>query len=121
MIPAVIHHPQRLAQLRHFFPATCTIQERTDTQDAAGQPIPTWSNLAGHVDIPVRVSPAAAQEIKRPNGTIAVVTHLLSLRGHYPAVTPRQRAIVADVAYDILAAESDSQGGYTRLRVEIVT
>jgi head-tail adaptor len=110
-----------LGMLGKFYPSACTIQVSTATQDAAGQPVLTWSTLAGHSALDCRVAPAMAEERKRDDLVLDRTTHTIALAGYYATITPAMRAIVGTSTYDILGVEYDGNGMTTRLRVEIVT
>jgi len=119
-----IIHPGMLTALAAFYPSTCTIQEATETRDAAGEPRPTWSNLSGHVSIPCRVAPSTtgrSDEVKQPGRTYAMATYTIALRGYYASITAKHRAVVGGVNYDILAVDHDGQSKTTYLRAERVT
>lgn len=116
-----IVHPGLLDKLSGFFPATVTIQQNAPTRDDAGQPVEGWGNLAGHVDLPCRVSPSGGKEVKLENQTYTVSTHVILLKGHYPPIDASMQAVSGGQAYDILLVEHDGQGETTRLTVEVVT
>jgi head-tail adaptor len=118
---ASIIHPGMLAALSDFFPSTCTIQQNTPEQDAYGEPIADWDDLAGHVDIPCQISPAGGREVKLANQTYAVASHAIALQGSYTTITPAMRVTSGGATYDILAVESDSQGVMTRLLCQVVS
>jgi hypothetical protein len=126
-VAASIIHPNLLTALKSFYPSTVTIQQDTGSQDAAGQPSPSWSNLAGHVNLPCAVAPIspagiAAIEPRTPEMTVAIAITHISLRGSYPAITPKMRAVVTGgQTYNILGVEQDSQGKTTRLKCEVVS
>jgi len=116
-----LFHPKLLDSLGSFFNSTCTIQEYTETQDEWGEPIQTWADKPGHIDIPCAIAPSGGQEVKRPDMTYVVSSHYITLRGNYPAITEAMRAVVAGKTYDILLVEHDSRGITTRLSVQVVT
>jgi hypothetical protein len=120
MSSRMIVHPRMLEGLAAFYPSLCTIQNAVEPQDSVGQPVPT-SYTDALTALPCRVSPAGGSERKLPNQTYAVGSHTINLRGHYPTITPKQRAVVEGVAYDILAVESDGNAYTTRLQVQVVT
>ncbi len=125
MVRALIDQ-RMLDHLGDFYPSRCNIQARTDAQDGYGEPIPTWANLAGHVNLPCALAPfviASPQqaEMRRPDGTIVVATHHLSIAGHFPSITPSMRAVVSGVTYNILSVEWDSLGQTTRCRLELLS
>jgi head-tail adaptor len=105
-----------LTNMADFFPSTCTVQERTDTQDEFGQPIPAWIDL--HTDIDCRLSPYRGDEIKKPDQTYATDVHIITLNDYYNDITVLMRAIVNSINYDILLVEHDGQNRLTKLTVE---
>ncbi len=122
MLSLCVVHPRLLAALTPtFYAGHCTIQQRVDTQDAVGQPIAAWANLAGHVNLDCRVGPTGGREAKLPDQTYAVTSHTIALAGHYPAITPKMRAVVGAVIYDILTVEHDGQAATTHLLCQILT
>lgn len=113
-------HPKMLDMLGDFFDSSCTIQEYTETQDEWGEPIQTWVDKIGHVDIPCSIAPSGGQEVKKADMTYVVSTHYIKLKGYYPEITEVMRAVVAGRNYDILLAGHDSRAKTTRLTVEVV-
>lgn len=103
-----------------FYPSTCTIQQATESQDAAGQLIRTWANVSGHVDIPCAVASVGGDE-REGNETYVLATHRIALRGYYPNITEAMRAVVSGVNYDIERVHHDSQGVSTYLDVQVIT
>lgn len=85
----------------NFFPQTCTIQEYVDGIDAYGSPTQTWSNLAGHVDIPCSLMLSAGKETKLAANEYGITTHKIALNGVYPSITRLHRAIVGSDTYEI--------------------
>lgn len=114
-------HPRLFEQMAAFYPSTCTIQESTETQDAAGQPIAAWSNLAGHAGLACRVGPAGGGERKSMNQVYLVATHTVHLAGNYPLITSKMRALVDGMTLDILLPASDGQAHHTKLVCQVVT
>src|SRR3990172_7436814 len=110
-----------MAALADFYPATCTIQVATESRDAAGQPIPSWANLASHVGIPCAVASISGTETETQRQTYVLATHRIALRGSYTAITEAHRAVVGGVTYDIERVHQDSRGATTYLDVQIVT
>lgn len=113
-------HPAMVSALYKFYPSSCTIQQRTDTRDAAGQPIPSWSDVEEHIDLACRIAPNGGREVKQTNKSYAVSSHTIALQGQYTTITTKHRVVAASQAYDILAVEHDGQGETTRLTVEVV-
>ena len=103
-----------------FYPSACTIQQSTET-NTLGEVSLAWANLAGHVNIPCQVGRAGGAETKRTNQTYDTATHTIGLAGHYPTITPKMRAVVSAVNYDVLAIRTDGYGETTWLEVQVVT
>ncbi len=117
-----IVHPGLTAALTpDFYTGHCTIQQRTDTQDATGQPIPAWANLAGHVNLDCRVGPSGGREAKLADQIYAVTSHTITLAAQYTAITPKMRAVIGAITYDILAVEHDGQSATTHLLCQVLT
>lgn len=114
-------HPRLFQALAAFYPSLCTIQQATETRDAAGQPIPAWANLAGHVDIDCRLGPAGGGERKAVNQVYTIATHTIHLAGYYPSITTKMRAVVDGAAYDILLTASDGNEHHTKLVCQVVS
>lgn len=113
--------PRMLAHLHNFYPSTVTIQEAMELQDGTGDVTLDWDDKPDHVDLPCRIGPSGGKEIRMPDQTYAVSTHTIGLRGNYPTVTVKDRAVDDNgVIYDIMAVESDDQDASTYLYTEIV-
>lgn len=112
--------PSLLESLGFLFNKTVTIQESTETRNGYGEPISTWANKSGHINIPCVASPAGGNEIKRSDMTYVVATHKILLQGHYPTISETMRAVLGGVYLDILLVEHDSQDLTTRLLCQIV-
>jgi SPP1 family predicted phage head-tail adaptor len=89
------------SELYRFYPNTCTIQQVTETQDAAGQAIKSWSDTL-MVALACRVVPASGGERQQATGIYAVMTHTINLDGYYPAIVEKMRAVVGATNYNIL-------------------
>ena len=85
----------------NFYPELVTIQEYVDGVDAYGAPTQTWSNLAGHVDLPCSLSLSSGKETKLANQEYGITTHRIALNGVYPTITRLHRAIVGSDIYEI--------------------
>lgn len=119
-----IVHPSLLARLTpNFYPSLCTIQAGAESRDALGQSIRTWSNLAGHVDLPCAIAEPIrpGEEVETTEQSFARRSKRVALAGLYPSITESQRAIVDGVTYDIERVAQDSQSMTTYLDVEIVS
>ena len=116
-------HPSLLTQLAEFYPSTCTIQQSTET-NTKGQVKPAWADVAGQVNIPCRVAPATSdrtREMKLPDMTYTIWSHVIALRGRYAGITTKMQAVESGTDWDILAVEYDDQERSTYLRVRVVT
>lgn len=116
-----LFNPRMLTMLANFYPATGTVQSATNTADAAGQLIPTWANLAGHVDLPCAIRSVSGQETETPDQTYVLTTHRIALRGSYPSITESMRFVSGGVAYDIERVHHDSHTQTTYLDVQVVS
>ena len=104
-----------------YFPSLCTIQEDIGVADANGFIVPSWSDFAGHVDIPCAHGPSGGNEVKLPDQTYVISNYTLALQGLYPTITEKMRAVVDGVVYEILLAQSDSHSTKTRILSRKVT
>ena len=112
--------PRMFGLLAAFYPSLCTIQAPTETQDAAGQPIPSWTNLPGHVALSCRMSPTGGGERKTPSQIYSVGVVTINLQEAYPLITTKMRAVVDNVVYDILSVDIDGNNVSTRLTCQVV-
>ena len=116
-----IFDPRMMTTLADFFPSLCTIQEDLGVEDDYGQVVQSWVALAGHSDIPVAHGPNKGREVKQADQTYVVSNYTLSLRGYYPTITEKMRAVVDSVVFDILLVQTDSHGVTTRILTNEVT
>lgn len=81
-----------------------TIQSAIETQDASGQPIQTWSDLAA--DEPAEYLPVSGMErfAARQYQAIAVARFRIRYRTD---ITRKMRLVYEGETYDITAAEED--------------
>jgi len=109
--------PRLMGALESHFPDRCTIQYLSETVDADGQVVKTWTDR--HTDVPCNVMPLKGREIRGPNQTYVVANTSIALQGHYADIVESDRAIVGDTTYDILLVEQilDTM---TRLSCEVV-
>lgn len=114
-------HSGMLAHLSRFYSSTVTIETYgAENPDTFGQPQPVWANFAGHVNLACAIAPSGGREVKRPDMTTAISTHIVSVAGYYPTIIPKMRAVIGGQTYDILTVEVDSRSETTRLMLEIV-
>ena len=121
MSTRAIFDPRMMLELRDYFPSECTIQEDLGVEDDYGQIVPDWQNLAGHVDLSCAHGPSKGNEVKQPDQTYVISNYTLSLRGYYPTITEKMRAVVDSVVYEILLVQCDSHGVTTRILTRKVT
>ena len=114
-------HTSLLARMDHFYNSTVTIQEYTAAQDSYGEAIDSWTNVAGLIDLQCSRAAAGGDEVRRPDGTIAVAPWRIAISGYHTAIVPKMRAVLGGANYDILAVHHDSKGNTTSLDCEIVT
>lgn len=118
-----IVHPHMLARLQaNFYPSRGTVQALGGTQDAYGQPVEDWADVAGLQDIPCRVAPVTRSNAERRTSEQVYVeaTHHIALGGYYPAIRETMRFVVDGQAHDIQLVEHDGNGKTTRLLTRIV-
>jgi len=106
-----------MGALESHCPDRCTIQCLTETVDADGQVVKTWTDR--HADVPCNVMPLKGREIKRPNQTYVVANTSIALQDYCPDIVESDRAIVGSTTYDILLVESPLNT-MTRLSCEVV-
>ena len=116
-----IFDPRMMTTLGDYFPSLCTIQEDLGVEDDYGQVVPDWQPVAGHSDIPCAHGPNKGREVKQSDQTYVVSNYTLSLRGYYPTITEKMRAVVDSVVFDILLVQCDSHGVTTRILTSEVT
>jgi len=110
-----------LTHLSRFYSSTCTVKTyAAENPDTFGQPQPAWIDFVGHVNLACSLAPSGGREVKRPDMTIAISTHIVSMAGYYPTIIPKMRAVIGGNTYDILTVEVDSRSKTTRLMMEIV-
>ena len=111
-----------------LFDSLCTIQQRTNTVSALGQPdLTDWNDIPGLTNIQSMLS---IQRTALPNQAATVRTpeqfdtqtqlHLL-LNGYFPQILQQNQAVVDGTPYEIMAVESDSQKTQTRLALRVYT
>jgi hypothetical protein len=109
-----------MEHLKAFFNETCLIEERIAGYDSFHAPTNTWQTVPGRLPIPCRVSPVEGGVRMLPFAAPIVGSHRIALNGYYSFVTERMRAIVNDVAYEILQVRHDSSWHVTVLSVKVV-
>jgi hypothetical protein len=109
-----------------LFVSLCTIQQPDGVLIDAGQPSGVFVNVDGLVNIPCTAPPEAnvritASEVKSQENIQSFSELHVLLDSWYPAlengVAMGWRAVIDGVPYDVMGAESDSQGVITRMVV----
>lgn len=109
-----------LADLTGDFVKLCTIQTYTETPDAAGEVIPTWANLTGHINLSCSVSRGDGHTTGEKvvgNAKYTFNPLKVTLFDSYPTITTRHRATIDSVSYDIVDVFQDALGYSTVLQV----
>ena len=120
MLPNWIINPRLMATIAPISTSTGTIQSATEARDAVGQPIKTWVNLVGHVNIPCHIEITGGSETKAVNQVYSTATHEIVLNNYYPAITPKMRLVDGDgFVYDILQVDHETFKAFTKLVTEI--
>lgn len=118
-------HPSMLSRLGNLYPSTCTIQVNTMTRDPdSGEPIASWANLAGYIDLACAVAPNGGQEVQTVDQTIVLSDYTISLPEDMTAVEPAMQAVVTGPnagTYGILSVQTDSRGATSRMLVRKVS
>lgn len=113
--------PKLMDALSAFYPDTVTIQQKTVSRGAAGSEIATWADVSGLVGIPCAIAAlsvtrdTSTAEVRTALQTYGVITHHMSLQGHYAGITNEMQAVSGGVTYDITGVEQDSHGVLTRV------
>lgn len=116
-----IVHPEMLARIQpNFYPSLCTIQESNPVRDSVGQQIPDWIDVPPLTDLPCRIAPLTAREVRSENQVYVASTHNVALGGYYPTITEGMQAVVDGLGYDIEGVEWDGNQKTTRLFVRLI-
>lgn len=104
-----------------FYDKTALIENYTSTINSRGEEENTYSTVGGMAAIPCRVSPVVEREEQQTAQMSSVqATHVATLAGVW-AITPKMRATIVGVTYDIVAVDVDSAGYSTRLQLVVRT
>ena len=120
------------AQEGGLFSAVCTVQERTNTVSALGQPdLSDWVDIVGLVDLVAMVSihraliPDQGATVRTAQDFETMTQIHVLLNGYYPAIQQQNQLLVTEGSYagtyEIMAVEADSQARMTRLAVRVWT
>ena len=125
-ILASVANVMTAAQRTGLFVSLCAIQQPDGVLIDAGQPCGNFIPVSGMINIPCMAPPESsiritASEVKSEENIQAFSELHVLLNGWYPAledgVSKGWRAVVDGQPFDILGAESDSQGTMTRMVV----
>ncbi len=113
-----------------LFVSLCTIQSPDAAQGPTGNPVGTYTNVAGRVNIPCMDAPPSiariqATEMKAVADILSQgLRHVLLSKCFLDAPNwsgKGYRAIIDGVVYDLMGAENDSQNTQTRVDLQLVT
>ena len=107
-----------------------TLQTLDQTQGPTGNPVGTWSNVAGVVNIACQDAPPSIARIQATE--VKAVAEILAKGMRHVALTKcfldatmwagmAARATVDGITYEVLGAENDSQLTQTRVDLQLVT
>jgi hypothetical protein len=122
----------KMVEAAGLMQSVCTIQAPSQNVGSSGAPDGTYSNVAGLVSLPCMNAPEStggivANEVKSLAEILSMSLRHVLLNGYYAQLDGQNwgaigwRAMLDGVAYDILAAERDSQFSQTRLKLRLVT
>jgi hypothetical protein len=118
------------AQLAGTFDSLATFQSPDAGQGPTGNPVGTFTNVAGLVNIPCMDAPPSilrvqATEVKAVSEIMSKgMRHMLLNKCFLDAPNwsgKGYRAVVDGIVYDLLGAENDSQNIQTRVDLQIVS
>src|SRR5580704_13023191 len=113
-----------------FFDSLCTVQQRTNTVSALGQPdLSDWVNIPEFTDLACMVSvfrpamPNMTATVREPQQfDTETLIHVL-LDGYFPGILQQNQLVVTTGtyagSYEIMGVEPDSQATQTRLAVRV--
>lgn len=106
----------------NFFPSKLTIQTATNGRSPTGAPLPAWTNVAGLVDLPCRVTPVSGAENRTPEQILTQEVQRCVAPRNLAGVTTAHRALVDGRAWDIASVDHDGQNPprITRLTLRAV-
>jgi len=113
-------HPRMMERLeRDFFAQSCTIEEATTTRNVLGEvSLSGWETK--YTAVPCHLAAAGGGERRTNQQVYLEATHTIALAGQYTDLNEQMRAVVDEQAYEILLAETDSEGAMTRLTCRII-
>ena len=113
-----------------LFVSLFTAQQASGNFGPSGQPDGTYVDIPGLVNIPCMASPPSSlriqsTEMKNLEEIMASSLMHVVLSGYYPqlenGISTGWRCIIDGTVWDMLGAESDSQGTLTRMEVRIAS
>lgn len=113
-------HTRMVIGLRNFYPQTCTIRQSTAAKSPEGQQVPSWNDLANHVDLPCRLTAGSGSQVRDVRQTYVSKLPSIALQGFFPEITEGMQAVVEGQVYKILQPRHDAQRSSTSLDVELV-
>ena len=117
------------ANIAGMFPSLATLQTLDQTQGPTGNPVGTWSNVAGVIDIPCKDAPASIARIQATEmkGVAEIMSqglrHVLLNQCFINApnwAAMAARLVVDGFTYEVLGAENDSNTIQTRVDLQLV-
>jgi hypothetical protein len=112
------------------FQSLATLQAQSTTQGPTGNPLNTFANVTGLINIPCMDAPPSmarvqATEVKAVSEIMSKGMRHVLLNQCFPDAinwsSYGYRCVVDGVTYDLLGAENDSQLTQTRLDMQLVT
>lgn len=103
-----------------------TIKEPTAATNAYNEPVDSYSDLAGHVDLHAVVAPGDVyakmkrQETLTSQATVEYEYRRVMILGYYPLIQLTHHAEVDAFEWDIVSIDFDSTKSFTQLLVERV-
>lgn len=103
------------------YPSDCIIGNVTTTQDAANQPVETFTPDATLSIIKCYVQPESGVETRQRNVVVEMNQWLVGLCGYFPTITQSDQVSIDGMTYNILRVTHDDLGTATYLTCEIVS
>lgn len=135
MLNSTLIHPALMASLPQFFPSLCSIYDVAEERNAIGEriPVPSDALLPGTPgpllegircvitnDPTMNQIPTSTEE-RTADSTYAAKMFRVMLKGNYPEITEKMRAVVDLVTYDIRSVTVSGFDSHTELLVERIT
>lgn len=116
-----IIHPLLMPDIINFYPSLCSIANKTESQDAANQPIIIWVDDPLLRGINCYVQPTTGAETRTRMQIIEMNQWLIGLNGFFPNIQVEDQATIDEVVYNILRVAHDDHETATYLTCEIVS